>query len=86
MNWENINLKSEYERSRNFLESYDFNTLLLELECNFKTEDLTEEKILQHTEEVMRRNLAEAKTILKDNIKNIIQHEKQERKKRLNIK
>ena len=82
MDWNNINLNSEYERSQNFLDGYDFETLLLELQTNFKTEDLTEEKVLNHAFKAIENRVREAKEILRDNIKQIVQVEKKERKER----
>ncbi len=82
MDWNNINLNSEYERSQNFLDGYDFETLLLELQTNFKTEDLTEEKVLKHAFVQINNKVREAKEILKDNIKQIVQVEQKERKER----
>ena len=40
MNWKNIDMNSRYERSRPVLDMYDMETLLLELQCNFKYEQL----------------------------------------------
>jgi len=34
MNWKNIDLNSPYERDQNILDSYDSDTLLLEIEHN----------------------------------------------------
>lgn len=84
MDWNNINLNSEYERSQNFLDGYDFETLLLELQTNFKTEDLTEEKVLNHAFKAIENRVKEAKEILRDNIKQIVQVEQKERKERQN--
>ena len=84
MDWNNIDLNSSYERSQDFLDSYDFVTLLMELETNFKTEDLTEEKVLKHAFEQINNKVREAKEILRDNIKQIVQVEQKERKERQN--
>lgn len=82
MDWNNINLNSEYERSQNFLDGYDFETLFMELQTNFKTEDLTEEKVLNHAFKAIENMVREAKEILTDNIKQIVQVEQKERKER----
>ena len=84
MDWNNIDLNSTYERSQDFLDSYDFVTLLMELETSFKTEDLTEEKVLKHAFEQINNKVREAKEILRDNIKQIVQVEQKERKERQN--
>lgn len=36
MNWNNIDLKSPYERQQDILDGYDCETLLLEVACNLK--------------------------------------------------
>lgn len=82
MDWNNIDLKSGYQRSQDFLDGYSFETLLLELQSNFKTEDLTEEKVLQHAFEQINNKVREAKEILRDNLKQIVQTEQHERKER----
>jgi len=46
MDWKNIDLTSGYERDQNFLDGYDFETLLLEIHCNMK--EITKEAILGH--------------------------------------
>jgi len=43
MNWNKIDLSSPYERSQNILDSYDSETLLLEVACNCK--EITKEAI-----------------------------------------
>ena len=36
MDWKNVDLSSDYERSQDILSSYSFDTLLLEISCNIK--------------------------------------------------
>lgn len=36
MDWKNIDLASNYERNQTFLDGYSFETLLLEIDCNFR--------------------------------------------------
>lgn len=84
MDWNNINLNSGYERSQNFLDGYDFETLFIDLQTNFKTEDLTEAQVLNHAFKSIENRVREAKEILRDNIKQIVLAEKKERKERQN--
>lgn len=78
--WSNIDLSSNYERSLNILEPYTFDTLLIELYCNLREEQLTPEEIEKHAINVMRARLSEATEILRANLANIVAKAKEERK------
>ena len=78
-NWSNIDLSSAYERNLNILEPYDFETLLLELSCNIKTSELTEEAILRQFNESLDSKVQLAKEIIKDNLKNVLKYELDQR-------
>ena len=79
MNWNNIDLENEYEASRNILENYTFDTLLLEIYCNIKEENISKEVIKKHFESVLIDKINEAKEIFNNNLNNIIAHAKNER-------
>jgi len=79
MKWENVNLTDSYERDQNILDPYNFDTLLLEISCNIRTENLTAEEITKHFNEILTARVREAKEIFKDNLLNIVKQAKQER-------
>ena len=68
--WKNINLDSSYERDLDILDSYNFSSLLLEVECNLK--EITKETISKHFEEVLRERVRSAKEVFKNNLDNIL--------------
>jgi len=70
MNWKNIDLKDNYERSQNMLDGYSFETLLLEISCNIK--DINKETIKKQFTEVLEIKIETAKEIFNDNLDNIL--------------
>jgi hypothetical protein len=74
MNWSNINLENEYEANKNILEPYKFDTLLLEINCNIRLEDINKEEIKKHFEKELNAKIREAREIFKANIDNIVNH------------
>ena len=70
MDWLNVDLSSPYEREQDFLSGYDFETLLLEVQCNLR--ELIEEAILKHAYTEIDAKAREAKAIVKANIKAIL--------------
>jgi len=80
IDWANINLDSPYERDQNILDPYDFDTLLLEIGCNIRDEDLTASNIEKHAQEVLRAKYQEALSIVGNNIQNIRDKAIEERK------
>ena len=79
MNWRNIDLKSNYEKDRNFLDGYDFSTLLLEVECNLI--EITRETILEHVKKEIEIRVKSANDILLSNVDNIVKYANKERMK-----
>ena len=79
MDWNNIDLKSGYEKSRNLMENYTFEDLLLEVYCNFSEEEIDEVSIFEHAESVFKMQYKEAIEILNSNLINITNHAKNER-------
>ena len=80
MDWKNINLESGYEKSQNLMDGYTFEQLLLEVYCNIIEENLTTEEIKKHALSVFKAKYSEAIEILNDNLINITNHAKNERK------
>jgi hypothetical protein len=79
IDWTNVDLESAYEKSRNLLENYTFETLLLEVYSNIREENLTEEEIKKHAINVFNAKIREAREILNDNLSNITNYAKNER-------
>ena len=77
MDWTNINLSDNYERSQNVLNAYSFDTLLLEISTNLN--EITEETIKTYFEKEFRLKINEAKEIFNDNLKNIVAKATEER-------
>jgi hypothetical protein len=79
MNWNNIDLKSNYEASQNILEPLSFDILLLEIHCNAR--EINEATVTAQFEEDLRSKIASAREIFKANLVNIVNHAKEERAK-----
>ena len=80
MDWKNIDLESGYEKSQNLMDGYKFEDLLLEIYCNFREEEIDEVSIFEYTESVFKMKYNEAIEVLNDNLINITNHAKNERK------
>ena len=79
MDWANVDLNSPYESSRNMLDAYDFDTLLLEVNCNLPI--ITEETVKAQAMLSIREKYNTAIEILNDNLSNITKHAQKERAK-----
>lgn len=79
MNWKKINLKSNYERNLNLLENYTFETFLLEIYTNIRTEDLNALELKKHFEKEIQNKVTEAKEIFESNLINLLNYAKKER-------
>lgn len=77
--WNNIDLNDQSQRDLNMLEPYDFDTLLLEISCNLRGEQLTVEEIEKHAIHVINAKAREAREILRANLSNIVAKAKEER-------
>lgn len=77
MNWKNVNLKDAYEREQDFLDGYDFDTLLLEIQCNLK--EINRKTVEKQFLEGLRYRIDDAKEIFYNNIDNIVAQAKKER-------
>ena len=78
MDWRNVDLNDGYERERDFLDGYSFDTLLLEIQCNLK--EINKETVEAQFLEVLRYKIDDAKEIFYNNIDNIVAQAKKERK------
>lgn len=74
-----MDLSDGYERDQNFLDAYSFDTLLLEIKCNMRVEEITKENIRNHVAKLISNRVAEALEIVDDNMQNIINQAKKER-------
>ena len=77
MNWNNINLKSPYERSQNILDGYSFDILLLECEHNIR--ELTPQAIREHFNDELRNKVNCAREIFEASLPNIYKDAKETR-------
>ena len=80
MDWKNIDLESGYEKSQNLMDGYTFEQLLLEVYCNFREEEIDEIVIFEHAERIFKAKYEEAIEVLNDNLINITNYAKNERK------
>lgn len=79
MNWSNLDLEDAHERNANILDAYNIDTLLLEISCNIRTENLNKEEIKKHFNNVLNLRIEECKELFNDNLNNILKQAKKER-------
>ena len=77
IDWNNIDLDSEYECSRNLIENLTFDALLLEINCNIK--DITEETVNAKFWADVKSRVDEAWEIFQKNRANIVCHARKHR-------
>lgn len=77
MDWNNVDLTSNYERDQPVLFGYTFEQLLLEISCNLK--DINKETVKKHFNEVINDRMSEAKEIFSANLDNILNEAIKER-------
>tara|TARA_R110000787_G_scaffold196391_4_gene307725 strand:+ start:1361 stop:1603 length:243 start_codon:yes stop_codon:yes gene_type:complete len=70
MDWNNINLKSSYERDQNIIDPLNFDTLLLEVDCNIR--DITKEAITKQFEADLQNRITSAREVFAANLENIL--------------
>jgi hypothetical protein len=58
MDWNNIDLKNDYECSREILTGYRFETLLLEISCNLR--EINKETVREQFEKELNNRIREA--------------------------
>jgi len=81
MDWKNVNLTNAYERDQDILDSYSFDTLLLEIQCNLR--EINKETVKKQFMESLNSKIESAKEVFFSNIDNIV---KQAEKERNNLK
>jgi len=79
MDWDNIDLNSNYEKDQPVLDPYTVNMLLLEIHCNMRTENITKENVMAHIDYVLNSFNHSAKEIFFSNLDNIVEYAKKER-------
>jgi formiminotetrahydrofolate cyclodeaminase len=72
MDWNNIDLKSDYERNQPILTGYTFETLLLEISCNLR--EINKNTIRNQFETELQNRIREAREIFESNLNNIIKN------------
>jgi len=78
MDWNNIDLKSDYECSKEILTGYRFETLLLEIACNLR--EINKDTVKKQFETELNNRIREAKEIFEANLTNIVKEAQRERK------
>ena len=77
MNWNNINLKSSYERAQPIIDSLNSDTLLLEINCNLR--EINKETVRKQFETDLQNRISSAREIFEENIDNIVREAKEYR-------
>lgn len=70
MDWNNVNLKSAYEREQPIIDALSFDTLLLEISCNIS--DINKETIKAQFEEDLKSRINSAREVFNNNLDNIL--------------
>jgi len=78
MDWNNIDLDSNYERDQNILFPYTFDILLLEISCNLP--EINEKTVTAQFEECLQSKIDCAREVFQANLKNITKQAIKERK------
>lgn len=78
MDWKNVNLENGYERDKNILDPYTFNTILLEIHCNIK--DINSKTIIEQFEASLKSNIDSAREVFNNNLENVLKKAIKDRK------
>ena len=78
MNWNNIDLNSPFESSQPILDSYDCDTILLEVSCNLK--EITKESVREQALKSIKEKYQTAIEILDANLDTLTANAIKERK------
>ena len=78
INWNNIDLKSSYERDLNLIDALSFDTLLLEIACNIR--DINPQTVSEQFETDLQSRIDEAREVFALNLANIVKQANRERK------
>lgn len=76
MDFNNLDMQSGYERSRNILEPINFEDLFLLANTNMKT--INEQEARKEFETLLKLNIEEARDIFESNLKNFVNQAKKE--------
>ncbi|MEI8138162.1 MAG: hypothetical protein WCH21_12630 [Bacteroidota bacterium] len=77
INWKKVDLTDGYQRGLTMLDSYDFDTLLLEISCNIR--DINEDSVKAQAMLIIKQKYQTAIEILNDNLTNITNQAKKKR-------
>jgi hypothetical protein len=77
MDWNNVDLRNDYECSREILTGYKFETLLLEISCNLR--EINKDTVRKQFETELNSRIREAKEIFEANLTNIVKEGQRER-------
>ena len=77
IDWNNVDLNSPSESSRDLIESLTFDDLLLEVGCNLW--DINAATVRAQFEEDLQGRIEEARSIFAANLANIVSHARKER-------
>ena len=78
IDWSNIDLNSNYQRSLEIIDGYDFETLLLEINCNIR--DINPVTVMIQFEEILQMRIRSARETMEDNLNNIVKYANDYRK------
>jgi len=70
MDWNNIDLKNQYERSQNIIDSLSFETILLEISCN--VQDINASTVMAQFEADLQIRIKSARDVMRANLQNIV--------------
>lgn len=70
IDWNNIDLTSEYERDLSLIDGLSFSTLLLEIDCNLRV--ISRETVAQQFKEDLESRVIEALEIFTANVDSIV--------------
>jgi hypothetical protein len=77
IDWNNVNLKSAYERDQNIIDPLNFDTLLLEISCNCR--EIDKASIKKQFEEDLQSRIRSAREVFNSNLDNILKDAKEYR-------
>lgn len=77
IDWNNVDLISAFESSRNLIENLTFDALLLEINCNLR--EINPATVRAQFETDLQSRVTEARSIFAANLDNIVAHARMER-------
>ena len=70
MDFNNIDLKSDYEKNQSIIDALFFDTLLLEISCNIR--EINKETVMAQFETDLKNRIISAREIMLSNLDNIV--------------